>query len=95
MYRLNTKSNIAEEKIVVLLLLCVFYILYSIFSFLKKKFSSNYKSHSSSNLSDHFIFQLMSVLTIIFGFYVALLSLYNNIVKEIKEVVRLRCSEKE
>ena len=75
------------------ILILVLYISYSIFSFFKKKFNSNYKSRQSTNLSDHIIFQIISVLTIIFGFYAGLLSLYNTIIKEIKELIRLKCIE--
>jgi hypothetical protein len=79
---------------IMFILLLVVYVSYSIFSFFKKKFNSNYKSRSSTKVSDHIVFQIISVLTIIFGFYVGLLSLYNTIIKEIKELIRSKCSEK-
>ena len=75
-------------------LLLVFYIFYSIFSFLKKKFNINYKSKTLTNVSDHFIFQIISILTIIIGFYIVLLSLYNTIINEVKQIIQINCSEK-
>jgi hypothetical protein len=103
----NSKNNIQPKVIHILerykfyitifimfFLLLVFYIFYSIYSFLKKKFNVNYKSKTLANVSDHFVFQIISVLTIIIGFYIGLLSLYNTIIQEVKQIIQINCSEK-
>lgn len=72
---------------IMVILIVLLFILNSIYSFFSRKFKSNYKSKSYSNLGDHIVFQIISVLTIIFGFYAGLLSIYNSIIKEIKNLI--------
>ncbi len=75
---------------IMFILILLFYIVYSFYSFIKKKMNPQHKSHISSSLSNHIIFQIISILTIMIGFYIGLLSLYKTILKEMKEINQLK-----